>query len=107
MLKCLFEILILLLDLLVESMQYDKLEEREDYYKCIKDMECEGDKQIYLIFDELGKIFIIFFDCEDIYDLVLIMDDVIDGINSCVKCIMIYNFYFIVNSGKELSLLIQ
>ena len=58
MLKRLSEILTSSSDLLVESMQHDKPEEREDYYKRIKDMEREGDKQTHLIFDELGKTFI-------------------------------------------------
>jgi hypothetical protein len=55
MLKRLSEILTSSSDLLVESMQHDKPEEREDYYKRIKDMEREGDKQTHLIFDELAK----------------------------------------------------
>ena len=38
MLKRLSEILTSSSDLLVESMQHDKPEEREDYYKRIKDM---------------------------------------------------------------------
>ena len=42
--KRLSEILTSSSDLLVESMQHDKPEEREDYYKRIKDMEREGDK---------------------------------------------------------------
>ena len=48
--KRLSEILTSSSDLLVESMQHDKPEEREDYYKRIKDMEREGDKQTHLIF---------------------------------------------------------
>lgn len=107
MLKRLSEILTSSSDLLVESMQHDKPEEREDYYKRIKDMEREGDKQAHLIFDELGKTFITPFDREDIHDLASTMDDVIDGINSCAKRITIYNPHPIANSGKELSLLIQ
>mgnify|MGYP000824866037 FL=1 len=87
-------------------LQHDKPEEREDYYKRIKDMEREGDKQTHLIFDELGKTFITPFDREDIHDLASTMDDVIDGINSCAKRITIYNPHPIANSGKELSLLI-
>ena len=80
MLKRLSEILTSSSDLLVESMQHDKPEEREDYYKRIKDMEREGDKQTHLIFDELGKTFITPFDREDIHDLASTMDDVIDGL---------------------------
>ena len=107
MLKRLSEILTSSSDLLVESMQHDKPEERANYYKRIKDMEREGDKQTHLIFDELGKTFITPFDREDIHDLASTMDDVIDVINSCAKRITLYNPHPIANSGKELSLLIQ
>ena len=72
--------------LLVESMEHDLPTERADYYKQIKDMEREG---------------------EDIHDLASCMDDVIDGINSSAKRIVIYNPRPISESGKELSRLIH
>ena len=107
MLKHLSEILIVSADLLVESLEHNSPKERNEYYKRIKDIEREGDKQTHLIFDELGKTFITPFDREDIHDLASTIDDVIDGINSSAKRITIYNPKPISESGKELSRLIQ
>ena len=92
---------------LVESLQHDLPTERADYYKQIKDMEREGDRLTHLIFDELSTTFITPFDREDIHDLASCMDDVIDGINSSAKRIVIYNPRPISESGKELSRLIH
>ena len=89
--------------LLVESLQHDLPTERADYYKQIKDMEREGDRLTHLIFDELSTTFITPFDREDIHDLASCMDDVIDGINSSAKRIVIYNPRPISESGKELE----
>ncbi len=44
LLKQLSEILSASSALLVENLQYDLSEKRADYYKQIKDLECEGDK---------------------------------------------------------------
>ena len=93
--------------LLVESLEHDLPTERADYYKQIKDMEREGDRLTHLIFDELSTTFITPFDREDIHDLASCMDDVIDGINSSAKRIVIYNPRPISESGKELSRLIH
>ena len=106
MLKHLSEILIASADLLVESLEHNSPKERNEYYRRIKDIEREGDKQTHLIFDELGKTFITPFDREDIHDLASTIDDVIDGINSSAKRITIYNPHPISDSGKELSRLI-
>ena len=107
MLKHLSEILMVSADLLVESLEHNSPKERNEYYKRIKDIEREGDKQTHLIFDELGKTFITPFDREDIHDLASTIDDVIDGINSSAKRITIYNPRPISDSGKELSRLIR
>lgn len=107
LLKQLSEVLVEASAVLVESMNYEKAEERADYYKRIKDLEREGDSLSHRIFDELGTTFITPFDREDIQALASRMDDVIDGINSCAKRISIYNPHPIGESGKELSLLVQ
>lgn len=107
MLKHLSEILMVSADLLVESLEHNSPKERNEYYKRIKEIEREGDKQTHLIFDELGKTFITPFDREDIHDLASTIDDVIDGINSSAKRITIYNPRPISDSGKELSRLIR
>ena len=107
LLKQLSEVLVASSAVLVESMDHDKSDERDAYYKRIKDLEREGDRLAHRIFDELGTTFITPFDREDIQALASHMDDVIDGINSCAKRISIYNPHAIGATGKELSLLVQ
>ncbi len=107
LLKQLSDVLSASSTLLVESLEHDLPTERADYYKQIKDMEREGDRLTHLIFDELSTTFITPFDREDIHDLASCMDDVIDGINSSAKRIVIYNPRPISESGKELSRLIH
>lgn len=107
LLKQLSEVLISSSALLIESLEHDMPAERHDYYKQIKEQERKGDKLTHRILDELGTTFITPFDREDIHDLASVMDDVIDGINSCAKRIAIYNPRPIGESGKELCQLIQ
>lgn len=107
LLKQLSEVILASSELLVESLQHDEPAKRSDYYKRIKDLEREGDRLTHLIFDELGTTFITPLDREDIHDLASCMDDVIDGINSSAKRIVIYNPRPISESGKELSRLIR
>ena len=107
LLKQLSEVLVSSSAVLVESMNYDRADERDSYYKRIKDLEREGDRLAHRIFDELGTTFITPFDREDIQALASHMDDVIDGINSCAKRISIYKPRPIGESGKELRLLGQ
>jgi len=107
LLKQLSEVIITSSELLIESLEHDTSAERLDYYKQIKEQERKGDKLTHRILDELGTTFITPFDREDIHDLASVMDDVIDGINSCSKRIAIYNPRPIGESGKELCQLIQ
>ena len=103
LLKQMSEVLTSSARLLVESMGYDTAEERQAYYRRIKELERDGDRLTHRIFDELGTTFITPFDREDIHALASHMDDVIDGINSCAKRIAIYNPRPIGESGKELG----
>ncbi len=103
LLKQMSEVLTSSAQLLVESMGYDTAEERQSYYRRIKELERDGDKLTHRIFDELGTTFITPFDREDIHALASHMDDVIDGINSCAKRIAIYNPRPIGESGRELG----
>ncbi len=107
LLKRLSDILTQSANMLAECLKHDSPAERAEYYRRIKDLEREGDKQTHLIFDELGTTFITPFDREDIHDLASSIDDVIDRINSCAKRIHIYNPKPISESGKELTSLIQ
>lgn len=94
-------------NLLLESFSFDQPEQREKYYKRIKELEHKGDDISNHIFDELSVTFITPFDREDIHDLASVMDDVIDGMKSCTKRISIYNPKVIPGCGKELSMLIH
>lgn len=94
-------------NLLLESFNFDQPDQRDDYYKKIKELEHEGDRISNQILDELSVTFITPFDREDIHDLASVMDDVIDGMKSCTKRISIYNPKIIPVCSKELSLLIQ
>ncbi len=107
LLKQLSEVLVSVSAVFVESLENDKPEAREAYYKRIKNLERDGDKLSHLISDELGTTFITPLDREDIEALAAHIDDVIDGINSCYKRIFIYNPHPIGKSGRELSLLIK
>lgn len=107
LLKQLSEVLCESSILLVESLEHNLPEERSDYYKRIKEVERQGDKITHRILDELETTFITPFDREDIHHLATCMDDVIDGVNSSVKRIAIYNPNPISDSGKELGRLIQ
>lgn len=106
LLKQMSEVLTSSAQLLMESMRYDTAEERQAYYRRIKELERDGDRLTHRIFDELGTTFITPFDREDIHALASHMDDVIDGINSCAKRIAIYNPRPIGESGRELGGLI-
>lgn len=77
--------------LLEESVTNYSQENKENYYKKIKEEEKKGDQISTKVFDELNSTFITPFDREDIHALADRMDDVIDRINSTSKRIMLYN----------------
>lgn len=87
---------------LQESVNHHSAQERMDFHKRIKDLEKQGDVLVHTIEDELGSTFITPFDREDIHLLTSSIDDVLDGINSCAKRIVIYNPRPIAESGKKL-----
>lgn len=77
--------------LLEESVTNYSQDNKENYYKKIKEEEKKGDQISTKVFDELNSTFITPFDREDIHALADRMDDVIDRINSTSKRIMLYN----------------
>ncbi len=88
-------------DLLAEGVEA-RPEERDAYYKRIKDVERKGDQITHKILDELETTFITPIDREDINLLAAAIDDVIDGVNSSAKRINIYNPRVLGPSIKEL-----
>ncbi len=106
LLEGLSETLIKAAELLAESMNA-RPEEREEYYKYIKDVEREGDQIAHKIVDELETTFITPLDREDINVLAAAIDDVIDGVNSSAKRINLYNPKLLGASAKELCAYIK
>lgn len=94
-------------DVLAESIEHTSPEERETYYKRIKEVERRGDQITHQVLDELETTFITPLDREDINLLASGIDDVIDCVNSCAKRINIYNPRRLDNSAKELCRFIQ
>lgn len=89
--------------LLVDNLQKEAADERAVSYKQIKELERKADVLANHIMDELSTTFITPFDREDIHELAAAIDDVVDGINSCSKCILIYQPRTIEDSGKKLA----
>ena len=65
-------------------------DQHKNLYKQIKTMETHGDALLETLFDELNSTFITPFDREDINALGERLDDVLDGINSAAKRIVMY-----------------
>ena len=93
--------------LLEESISHHTSQEREEYYKRIKDLERQGDSFNHSINDELATTFITPFDREDINRLSASIDDVIDRINGTAKRIYLYNPQPIGAAGVELTKIIK
>lgn len=58
LLKQLSQIVLQAAELLIDSMEHDTSEKRQEYYRKIKEAERKGDQMTQLVFDELGKTFI-------------------------------------------------
>jgi predicted phosphate transport protein (TIGR00153 family) len=77
-------------DMLLELVRTDDHVLRTDLYHRIKQLETKGDNLLVKLFDELNNTFITPFDREDINALGEELDDVVDGINSAAKRIVLY-----------------
>lgn len=94
-------------DLLIKCLESRNHDEAVGYFKEIREKEHEGDVVSSAVFDELNSSFITPFDREDIHLLADTMDDVIDGINSCAKRIVLYKPKSIPPSAVEQARLIR
>ena len=74
----------------VEFFRSGDLARREELHHSIKSFETHSDQLIAQIFRELNDSFITPFDREDIHELVENVDDIVDGINSCTKRVLLY-----------------
>jgi predicted phosphate transport protein (TIGR00153 family) len=93
--------------LLVECLKSPTYEGAVEIYKQIKEKEHEGDSFSNKIFEALNSTFITPFDREDIDNLADKMDDVIDGINSCGKRIVLYKPKTIPTNTLELAVILS
>lgn len=104
LLKQLADILSEAADVLTESVEQGKPEERETYYRRVKEVERKGDMVTHQVLDELETTFITPLDREDINALASGIDDVIDCVNSCAKRINIIPvFWAIVQENYVIS----
>lgn len=93
-------------DALVAMMQ-DESESFESYTKKIKDAEHACDELTHKITTKLNKSFITPFDREDIYMLVVALDDVLDYIDAGARAILMYDIRQINDHAKQFAKVIQ
>ncbi len=91
---------------LVEMMQ-SKNGDFESYAKRIKDVEHECDELTHIITTKLNKSFITPFDREDIFALVVALDDVCDYIDAGARAILMYDIKEVSEHAKALAKVIQ
>lgn len=105
LLKQLADILSEAADVLTESVEQGKPEERETYYRRVKEVERKGDMVTHQVLDELETTFITPLDREDINALASGIDDVIDRetVVPSVSIFIIPVFWAIVQENYVIS----
>jgi predicted phosphate transport protein (TIGR00153 family) len=93
-------------DTLVTMMQ-DTSGNLESYMKKIKNAEHNCDELTHKITTKLNKSFITPFDREDIYMLVVALDDVLDYIDAGARAILMYDIREINDHAKQFAKVIQ
>ena len=89
------------------AMVQDTSESFESYTKKIKDAEHACDELTHKITTKLNKSFITPFDREDIYMLVVALDDVLDYIDAGARAILMYDIREINDHAKQFAKVIQ
>ena len=89
------------------AMMQDKRENFEAHVKHIKDIEHECDELTHRVTTKLNKSFITPFDREDIFALVVALDDVCDYIDAGARAILMYDIHEISDHAKHLAKVIQ
>ncbi len=93
-------------NVLVEMMQSDR-GSFESYAKRVKDIEHECDELTHTITVKLNKSFITPFDREDIFALIVALDDVCDYIDAGARAILMYNIESIGDHVRHFAKVIQ
>ena len=91
---------------LVEMMQSDG-GNFEEYVRRIKDFEHQCDELTHTVTVKLNKSFITPFDREDIFALVVALDDVCDYIDAGARAILMYGIKEISEHAKQIAKVIQ
>jgi len=89
------------------AMIQDKPESFEAHVKRIKDIEHECDELTHKVTTKLNKSFITPFDREDIFALVVALDDVCDYIDAGARAILMYDIKEISDHAKHLAKVLQ
>lgn len=89
------------------AMMQDRRESFETHVKHIKDVEHECDELTHKVTTKLNKSFITPFDREDIFALVVALDDVCDYIDAGARAILMYDIREISDHAKHLAKVIQ
>jgi predicted phosphate transport protein (TIGR00153 family) len=89
------------------AMMQDKRENFEAHVKHIKDVEHECDELTHKVTTKLNKSFITPFDREDIFALVVALDDVCDYIDAGARAILMYDIREISDHAIHLAKVIQ
>ena len=89
------------------AMMQDKTETFEAHVKRIKDIEHECDELTHTVTTKLNKSFITPFDREDIFALVVALDDVCDYIDAGARAILMYDIKEISDHAVHLAKVIQ
>jgi uncharacterized protein len=89
------------------TMMHDTSGNLESYMKKIKNAEHNCDELTHKITTKLNKSFITPFDREDIYMLVVALDDVLDYIDAGARAILMYDIRQINDHAKQFAKVIQ
>ncbi|MGV8879546.1 MAG: DUF47 domain-containing protein [Sphingobacteriaceae bacterium] len=97
---------VVMANLLVEAVNLDDMEAREEYFKKIDKLENVGDEITHQIYLELGKNFITPFDREDIHALASAIDDVADYIHGSANRMSLYHLDQVTEPIRKLAELV-
>ncbi len=94
-------------DALLEAVNTNDIEHRNELIKKIETLEHRGDEITHEIFVELSKNFITPFDREDIHALATAIDDIADYVHGSANRMLLYNVKHVNDSVRKLAELIS
>ena len=70
----------------------ENLKEKEKYAERLKELEHRGDELTHQLIQELNHTFVTPLDREDLFELAVILDDVLDGVEACAARFVYFHF---------------